>query len=263
MELLNLPPNQISQITPTGLSTDGSVIAGYDDAFATTIPVAYLWTLANNSFDVLPDAFQINGISGDGSIAVGHLPHPNPPFFSPNVPDQPMRWSQLNGIENLTKGGSTAEMSATAISSDGSTIVGYAGSYSPGYYLGDSTQACYWPSVFDIHYLDPLPGGTHARANAVSADGGVIVGYALLLSFWSNEVGGEICILDELYVDPGHRSRGHVTGLVEALMRGDGPWPGGAALELEVSPDNSRARALYEKLGFRNIKNTMMRIRRH
>jgi len=102
------------------------------------------------------------------------------------------------------------------------------------------------------------------RGKALALDeGGVIVGYALLLSFWSNEVGGEICILDELYVDPGHRSRGHVTGLVEALMRGDGPWPGGAALELEVSPDNSRARALYEKLGFRNIKNTMMRIRRH
>ena len=31
------------------------------------------------------------------------------------------------------------------------------------------------------------------------------VGYAFLCSFWSNELGGEVCIVDELYVAPAGR----------------------------------------------------------
>ncbi len=182
MELLNLFPNGASQITPTGISTDGNVIAGYDDMFATANPVAYLWNFNNGSFYALPDSFQLNGLSGDGAVAVGHLNQSNPLPFSVNVADQPVRWTQANGIENLDKGGLATQVSATSISSDGSTVVGYHGDYYPGFYLGASTSACYWPDAFfppsQLLTLDPLTGGTHARANAVSADGGVIVGYS-------------------------------------------------------------------------------------
>jgi len=88
------------------------------------------------------------------------------------------------------------------------------------------------------------------RALVVEA-GGDIVGYALLVSFWSNELGGEVCDIDELYVRPTHRSRGHGSALLEALGRGSTLWPSDAvALALEVTPDNARARALYERLGF-------------
>jgi len=37
-------------------------------------------------------------------------------------------------------------------------------------------------------------------------DGGDRVGYALLISFWSNELGGELCQVDELYVAPRARA---------------------------------------------------------
>ena len=40
------------------------------------------------------------------------------------------------------------------------------------------------------------------------------VGYALLISFWSNEIGGEVCTIDELFVLPEHRGRGLATALL-------------------------------------------------
>ena len=87
-------------------------------------------------------------------------------------------------------------------------------------------------------------------------------GYALLVSFWSNELGGEICTVDELYVVPAWRNQRHATLFLESLIAGHPAWPGRpVALELEVSPGNARASRLYERLGFRAKRNTTMRLR--
>src|SRR5215510_16497191 len=42
----------------------------------------------------------------------------------------------------------------------------------------------------------------------------IVAGYALLISFWSNELGGEIIVIDELYVRPSHRSQGYARELI-------------------------------------------------
>src|SRR5690349_18452139 len=43
-----------------------------------------------------------------------------------------------------------------------------------------------------------------ARGRAVvAAVGDRVVGYALLVPYWSNELGGEVCAVDELFVRPG------------------------------------------------------------
>ena len=119
----------------------------------------------------------------------------------------------------------------------------------------------------------PVPEGhiraTLARLRAEPARGravvleeaGAVRGYALLISFWSTELGGELCTIDELYVDQELRSRGLGSALVQALMAGDTPlWPGRpVALELEVTPANERARALYLRLGFAGRKNATLR----
>jgi ribosomal protein S18 acetylase RimI-like enzyme len=121
----------------------------------------------------------------------------------------------------------------------------------------------------------PVPAGscqaTLARLRAEPARGravvleheGRVAGYALLISFWSTELGGELCTIDELYVDPEARSGGRASALVRALMAGEGGlWPGRpVALELEVTPTNGRARALYERLGFAARKNATLRWR--
>ncbi len=88
------------------------------------------------------------------------------------------------------------------------------------------------------------------RGRAVVLDvGGDVCGHALLIAFWSNELGGDVCTIDELYVAPRVRGVGHATELLEALARGQ-LYPGAIALQLEVTPGNARALALYQRLGF-------------
>jgi ribosomal protein S18 acetylase RimI-like enzyme len=102
---------------------------------------------------------------------------------------------------------------------------------------------------------DPSRG----RALALELDG-TVVGYALLISFWSNELGGEICTVDELYVDPEKRGQGHGTSLLEGLPTNRELWPSEpVAVALEVRPGNARARALYERLGFKGETMLMKR----
>jgi ribosomal protein S18 acetylase RimI-like enzyme len=99
---------------------------------------------------------------------------------------------------------------------------------------------------------------TRGRAVVLAAADGPI-GYALLVSFWSNELGGDVCEIDELFVRAAHRSGGLGSSLVEALARGD-LWPvRPVALTLAVRPDNARARALYERLGFHAHATTMVK----
>jgi ribosomal protein S18 acetylase RimI-like enzyme len=77
----------------------------------------------------------------------------------------------------------------------------------------------------------------------------------------ANELGGEVCTIDELYVDPEHRRRGCGTELLEGLSGRAAPWASSAvALTLEVTPDNVYARRLYERLGF-HARNLVLRRR--
>jgi len=74
----------------------------------------------------------------------------------------------------------------------------------------------------------------------------------LLISFWSNEFGGEVCAVDELYVEPEFRGRGFATQLIQILINGGSPiWPRRTAMiTVEAYRTNPRAKALYERLGF-------------
>ena len=88
-----------------------------------------------------------------------------------------------------------------------------------------------------------------------------ILGYALLISFWSNELAGEICIVDELFIKRDSRGKGHGSSLFEEIRTNRKLWSTPpVAIELEVTPDNSRARALYSELGFKPKKNDSMRL---
>ena len=100
------------------------------------------------------------------------------------------------------------------------------------------------------------------RGQAVVVElGGVVRGYALLVPFWSNELGGCVCEVDELFVQDGFRSRGIGTSLFEAIATGAlFAHESVVAIALGVTGDNRRARALYERLGFRAVGTTMVRV---
>lgn len=83
-----------------------------------------------------------------------------------------------------------------------------------------------------------------------------IIGYSIIINFWSNEYGGNIVDIDELYVQKDFRSQGIGTQFIQDLisMR----FNDCVALQLEVNPKNKKARKLYEKLGFETHKNETM-----
>jgi ribosomal protein S18 acetylase RimI-like enzyme len=105
--------------------------------------------------------------------------------------------------------------------------------------------------------VNPMRG-----AVAVLTSGHRRCGYALLVSFWSNEFGGEICAIDELYVEPEFRGRGFATQLIQDLASGDSPiWPRRtAAITVEAYRTNPQAKVLYEKLGFTTSPNHALRL---
>ena len=101
---------------------------------------------------------------------------------------------------------------------------------------------------------EPMRG----RAAVLEIDGR-LAGYSLLISFWSNELGGEVCDVDELFVAREHRSQGHGRALFAAIERGE-LWPAPAvAIALGVTSGNARARRLYERLGFAAVGVSMVR----
>jgi GNAT superfamily N-acetyltransferase len=101
---------------------------------------------------------------------------------------------------------------------------------------------------------EPLRG----LAVALEVDRG-LAGYSLLISFWSNELGGEVCDVDELFVARAHRSQGHGRSLFAAIERGE-LWPvPPVAIALVVTPGNARARQLYERLGFAAVAASMVK----
>ena len=76
---------------------------------------------------------------------------------------------------------------------------------------------------------------------------GLAVGYALVTSYWCNEEGGNVLVLDELYICP--ESRHHGLGgrflqFLEEKFRGKA-----VAITLEVLTTNQSAQSLYKKEG--------------
>jgi GNAT superfamily N-acetyltransferase len=108
-----------------------------------------------------------------------------------------------------------------------------------------------------LRALRETPAWGHA---IVVEESGTVAGYALLISFYSNELRGRVCVVDEMYVVPALRGRGLGRVLLDTLTRRAlAEFDDAVALELEVSPRNERARTLYVKAGFVPIRNTTMR----
>lgn len=81
--------------------------------------------------------------------------------------------------------------------------------------------------------------------------GDELVGYLLLLWYWSNEYGGLLAVVDELYICPPWRRRGfarRALSWVEGLA-------GIKGVMLEVTPNNGSASKLYQHCGFTHDRN--------
>jgi ribosomal protein S18 acetylase RimI-like enzyme len=83
-----------------------------------------------------------------------------------------------------------------------------------------------------------------------------VIGYAILINFWSNEFGGNIVNIDELYIKEEFRSKGITTNFIKYLV--ENKFSNSVALQLEVTPENTKAQSLYENFGFKPHRNRIL-----
>lgn len=78
-------------------------------------------------------------------------------------------------------------------------------------------------------------------------ENGAAIGYALITSYWCNEEGGNVLVLDELYICPTSRHHGYggtFLKWLEEKFRGQA-----CAITLEVLTTNQDAKSFYRKDG--------------
>ncbi|HSN96864.1 MAG TPA: GNAT family N-acetyltransferase [Candidatus Nanopelagicales bacterium] len=95
-------------------------------------------------------------------------------------------------------------------------------------------------------------GQDRALCALAEADDGALIGYALLIPFWSGEYGGELFLLDEFYLTPDRRSQGlgarFIAWIEETARR-----TGRVGITFGVVGGNPRAMRFYERLGYERL----------
>lgn len=79
-------------------------------------------------------------------------------------------------------------------------------------------------------------------------------GYALLAKTFSQEAGGVVLWIDELYISPEFRSQGLASSFFKYLKESSKA----ARLRLEFCPDNLKAIEIYKRHGFKDLKYNQM-----
>ena len=96
--------------------------------------------------------------------------------------------------------------------------------------------------------FDCLMRGEPGLRGCILEHEGQVVGYALLVFYWSCEAGGQTVQLEELYLSERVRGCGLGSQFMEWLLR---EYEGSAKrFRLEVCPRNQRVKKLYERYGF-------------
>jgi ribosomal protein S18 acetylase RimI-like enzyme len=83
--------------------------------------------------------------------------------------------------------------------------------------------------------------------------GKTVVGYTIVVCYWSNEYGGNIACIDELYVKPSWRNRGIGSSCLDHIADAKGTDVKG--LQVEITPANKKALAFYSRRGFKPMPN--------
>lgn len=118
---------------------------------------------------------------------------------------------------------------------------------------GESMNSTKIDRTIDALYNNPDKGEI-----LVLESHGEIVGYSIVVFQWSNEYGGDVVNIDELYVKPSFRSMGIGTDFIKYLMEKYQD----NLIVLEVTPSNNRAYDYYSLLGFEDVVNKHMILKR-
>ena len=93
-----------------------------------------------------------------------------------------------------------------------------------------------------------MKGTPYAEGYALCTAEGVMEGYALLAKTWSQEAGGIVLWIEEIYVSPEARGKGLGSEFFQYLEQTR--TEDCLRFRLEVEKENEKAVSLYQKLGF-------------
>ncbi len=151
----------------TAISLDGTCFSGYGQLTEAPITTVFRWKVGQFtpviSSPLAPGFGNNNPISADGAWMAGlQLTNPYTAY----------RWSESTSVEIIADVPTATIFGARGISADGATVVGGSGP------VAGPAEAFRWTSSEGLIGLGDIPGGPNGSrwANAVSADGSVIVG---------------------------------------------------------------------------------------
>lgn len=150
----------------TAVSADGNVVVGVGESLnglGDRRTEAFRWTAAGGmvGLGILPgdgDHSWAENVSADGAVVVGSATR--------GGAEVAFRWTAAGGMVGIGGGSRKAH----GVSADGAVVVG------TGIRIGGGMQAFRWTAAGGTVGLDALPNGIPHLANAVSADGTIIVG---------------------------------------------------------------------------------------
>jgi probable HAF family extracellular repeat protein len=149
-----------------GVSADGSVVVGWSGS------KPFRWTASGGMQPLATASFgYAYGVSADGAIVVGSAQF--------GLQHQAFRWTEVSGAVGLGTLPGHSSSGASAISADGSTIVGGVSA------SGNQTftaQPFRWTQAGGMVGLGNPPGCERGGATGVSGDGAVIIGDCLIES---------------------------------------------------------------------------------
>jgi ribosomal protein S18 acetylase RimI-like enzyme len=96
-----------------------------------------------------------------------------------------------------------------------------------------------------VDFLKANP--SHGTIISILADG-TLIGYSILINYWSNEFGGIVLYIDELYIQKDYRNKKIGTDFIQHLKSSH--YANHEAIFLEVFPSNAKAYDFYKKNGF-------------
>lgn len=100
-------------------------------------------------------------------------------------------------------------------------------------------------------FKEIISGSANARGWLIRDDKGRPGGYLLASVTWSNEFGGRVAWLEELYLRPETRGQGLGRGALEQALAELKAHDQVVGFRLEVAPANRSVGDLYKSMGFR------------
>ncbi|MEK7327450.1 MAG: hypothetical protein AAB217_19575, partial [Chloroflexota bacterium] len=175
------PPNNASRgSVATDTNQDCSVVVGFSDITAQgAIIHAFRWTSSGMVDLGAPPNGGPNslayGVSSDGAVIVGEADFPDPGNIISGKSLQAFRWTQAGGFQNLNSSQQPPLSLATAVTGDGTVVVGQVRS------SNNASSAVRWtvpppPAQLVMQPIGPIPGHATAAATGVSDNGKIVVG---------------------------------------------------------------------------------------